>query len=60
MQSRPHNHNARSEQMQLFVGRDGSFKGRIAGLRVYDTLLSDKEVEAVYKHARKPAVKAAE
>lgn len=55
MQSRPHNHNARSEQMQLFVGRDGSFKGRIAELRVYDTLLDDAYVKALYGNARKPA-----
>ncbi|MGA1530644.1 MAG: chitobiase/beta-hexosaminidase C-terminal domain-containing protein, partial [Kiritimatiellia bacterium] len=50
--SRPHNLNARSEQMQLFVGRDGSFKGRIAGLRVYDTLLTDDYVKALYEESR--------
>jgi hypothetical protein len=54
MQWRPFNHNARSEQMQLFVGRDGSFKGRIAGLRVYDKLLDDAYVKQLYTGERKP------
>jgi hypothetical protein len=54
MGQRPYNHNARSEQMQLFVGRDGSFKGRIAGLKVYDTLLEDDYVKQLYGKSRKP------
>jgi hypothetical protein len=51
--SRGNNLNARSEQMQLFVGRDGSFRGRVAGLRVYDTLLTDDYVKALYEKSRK-------
>ena len=54
MQSRPQNHNARSEQMQLFVGRDGSFRGWVAGLRVYDALLANDYVKALYTKSRKP------
>lgn len=53
MVARPGNHNARSEQMQLFVGRDGSFKGRVAGLQVYDTLLTDEYVKQLYEKAKK-------
>lgn len=54
MQSRPHNLNARSDQMQLFVGRDGSFKGHIAGLRIYNALLSDDYVKQLYDKSQKP------
>ncbi len=54
MGQRPENHNARSAQMQLFVGADGSFKGRISGLKVYDTLLEDGYVQQLYEKARKP------
>lgn len=52
MQGRPHNLNARSDQMQLFVGRTGGFRGRIAGLRVYNTLLDDDYVKTLYEAAK--------
>lgn len=50
---RPHNQNARSGQMQLFVGRNGTFQGRIADLRVYNMELTAEQARAAYEAARK-------